>query len=300
MSRTKALLSLTFASIIVGSTLIVCRMISTSPSIYSIQFFSMLIACIILYYLRGKENLQMDLLKLRKSDFLIFFYQTLSGVVIFRIFIVYGVQLTLTIDAGIILSLTPITTVLLSVYFLKEKMGVKEGLAMTFAFCGVLAININGAHQSFSENNLRFLGNLLILLAVLGESAFVIFSKKVTTHISPLTRSMLVCLFAVGMFLPFSFFELIQNPKFLADIHFWMLTFYYGVILTVLAYVLWFQGIVHVNGTTAGIFNTLIPVSSITLVFLFFGETINMLQLVGLICILLGVLLVAFKKVTID
>ncbi|GAA0178377.1 DMT family transporter [Clostridium sediminicola] len=294
MSRFQALISLTGASIIVGSTLVVSRIISGGESIYCIQLFSMFIASIILFFLIGKDNIKKELKNTTRKDFIIFFLQTLSGVVLFRIFIVYGVGLTKAMDAGVILSLTPVTTVILSVIFLKDKLGKREIIALLCAFVGVLIINLNGIQES-TEGNMRLLGNAMILMAVLGESSFVIFSKKASVKISPLTRSLMICICGIFLFFPLSIYELTQGYSFLMNLNFWILTLYTGVVLTVMAYVLWFRGISHVSGTTAGVFNSLIPVSAIALVFIFLGEAMTKMQLAGLIFILAGVGLIIFE-----
>jgi len=291
MTKSKAFLSLTGAAIIVGSTIVISRIISTGGSIYCLQLISMVIAAIVLASFIGKDNLKMELKKIQRKDYLIFFFQTFTGVVLFRIFIIYGVRLTKAIDAGIILSLTPVITVLLSIIFLHEKPSKYEIFALISAFIGILIINLNGAENIGIVQN-RIFGNLMVLLAVVGESTFVIFSKKSSSDISSMMRSLMICLCGIILFFPLGIYEIINDYSFLLDLKFWLLCLYTGLILTVLAYILWFKGIVHVNGTTAGVFNTLIPVSSIVLIFIFLGETINSSQLSGLGLILLGVVLI--------
>lgn len=295
MSRFQALVSLTCASIIIGSTLVVSRIISAGESIYCMQLFSMFIASVILFGLIGKDKIKKELKNVTRRDYIIFFLQTLSGVVLFRVFIVYGVGLTKAMDAGVILSLTPVMTVVLSVIFLKDKLGKRELIALLCAFVGVLVINLNGTQDS-NTGNMRIVGNAMILLSVLGESSFVIFSKKASAEISPLTRSLMICICGIFLFFPLSIYELTKGYSFLMDLNFWILTMYTGVVLTVMAYVLWFRGIAHVSGTTAGVFNSLIPVSAIVLVFIFLGEAMSKMQLVGLVFILTGVGLIIFSK----
>ncbi len=296
MSRTEALISLGLASLIVGSTLVVSRFISAGNSVFFIQFVSMSIAFLLLRKWIGKERLKYELKHAEKKDYIIFFFQTLTGVVCFRIFIVYGIRYTQAMDAGVILSLTPVMTVLLSVVFLKERLGKRHILAMLCAFVGVLIINLNGVHRSNQAQIHTFWGNLMVFLAVLGESAFVVFSKKASIAISPLTRSMLICLISVGLFFPLSIYEVLQDYSFLKTMDFWLLSTYYGVILTVTAYVLWFRAIPYVSGTTAGVFNSLIPVSAIGLVFLILGESMTLKQMGGFMFIFTGVGLIVFSK----
>ena len=294
MTRKKALFSLTGASLIVGSTIVVSRLISLGKSIYCLQAVSLLIASVILIISSGAGNIKKYLIETGKRDFMYIFFQTLSGVVLFRILIIYGVKLTSSIDAGVILSLTPLMTVLLSMIFLQEKIGKKEVPALFLASAGVLILNLN-SNNNCSSAGMRLAGNSMVFLAVTGESAFVIFSKKVSRELPAIYRSLLVCLFGFIMMAPVAVYEILKENSFLADPGFWLLAGYTGAVLTAAAYILWFRGIIHVSGTTAGIFNTLIPVSSIFLVFAVTGETISMKQCSGLIFILSGVFLIIFK-----
>ncbi len=294
MTRKNALLSLTGASLIVGSTIVVSRLISLGESIYCLQAVSFLTAAVILFLSAGWEKIEGCLRKTEKRDFLYIFLQTLWGVVLFRVFIIYGVRLTNTVDAGVILSLTPVMTVVLSVIFLNEKLGRKEAASLLLAFTGVLILNLNSGGES-SGTVMRLAGNSMIFLAVTGESAFVIFSKKVSGELPPLYRSLLVCIFGFIMMMPMAVYEISGEKRFLGDPNFWFLAGYTGAVLTAAAYILWFRGIGHVSGTTAGIFNTLIPLSGIILVFIFIGETISLKQSIGLIFIFSGVLLIVLK-----
>lgn len=159
----------------------------------------------------------------------------------------------------------------------------------------MLIINMDGI-QDASGGSMRFIGNVLVFLAVVGESSFVIFSKVAPSNISSLTRSFLICIFGVVLFLPLSVYELVNGYSFLLELDFWALTFYTGLILTVAAHILWFRSIVHVSGMTAAVFNSLIPVSGIILVFIFFGEVMSIVQITGLVVILLGVGMIVFSK----
>lgn len=296
MNKSSALLSLTGASLIVGTTIVVSRFIAMGKSLYCLQAVSLLIASIILFTAAGGKIIISNYRNTQKKDFLYMFLQTITGVVIFRIFMVYGVKLTAAIDAGVILSFTPVMTVILSLIFLKEKIRKQEIIALVLAFSGVLIINLNGISNT-SEAVMRLTGNILIFLAVAGESAFVIYSKKVTKTLHPCFRSLAVCLFGFILMLPMAIYEILKSKTFLSNPGFWLLALYTGAILTAAAYILWFKGIVYVKGITAGIFNTLIPVSSIIFIFIFLKESINIYQGAGLILILSGVAIIILSGV---
>lgn len=289
MTKTKAMFSLTCASIIVGTTLVVSRLISEGASIYCLQFFSMILASTILYFWIGPSKTRHYLKTIGRKDLIYLALQTLTGVVLFRILIIYGVKMTRAMDAGIILSLTPICTVILALIFLNERLGKKEWIAVLCAFIGVLIINIAGVSETQGEGGLRLVGNVMVLIATLVEAAFTIFSKKVSTSIPALVKSFLLCVFAVLFFAPFAIVELYNDSSFLLNSDFWLLIAYTGIVLTVGAYILWFRGIDYVSGVVAGVFNTLIPVSSILMLAVIFSERMSGIQVIGLGFVLSGV-----------
>lgn len=129
----------------------------------------------------------------------------------------------------------------------------------------------------------------MVLIATLVEAAFTIFSKKVSTSIPALVKSFLLCGFAVLFFAPFAIVELYNDSSFLMNSDFWLLMAYTGIVLTVGAYILWFKGIDYVSGVVAGVFNTLIPVSSILMLAVIFGERMSGIQVIGLGFVLSGV-----------
>lgn len=292
MTRTKAMLSLTCASIIVGTTLVVSRIISEGGSIYFLQFLSMLLASLVLYFWIGKKPLKEALKGISKKDYIYLSIQSLTGVVLFRVLIVYGLKLTRAMDAGIILSLVPVITVLMAMVFLGERLNKKEWLAVILAFIGVLVINLSGIEAS-GNGSMPLLGNFLVLIAAISEGAFAIFSKKVSADIPALVKSFIASVFSTILFLPLGLIELMQKQSFLYQIDFWLLVLYTGLVLTVLAYIFWFSGVPHVSGSTAGIFNTLIPVSSIVMVALIFNERLSQAQLLGLGLVMAGVVLMS-------
>jgi drug/metabolite transporter (DMT)-like permease len=95
------------------------------------------------------------------------------------------------------------------------------------------------------------------------------------------------------MFLPFAAYDLASldpasvRPTTLAAIG------YYGVVVTVLAFVLWFRGVSEVPARTAGAFTGVLPVSAVVLSYLLLGERFRLSHLIGIACVLSGILLVS-------
>ena len=73
--------------------------------------------------------------------------------------------------------------------------------------------------------------------------------------------------------------------------------FYFGAIFTVVAYLLWFQGVSRVSGGTAGVFTAVMPVSAMLLSILFLGETATLSSLVGIGFVVTAIFLMTVSPV---
>ena len=73
----------------------------------------------------------------------------------------------------------------------------------------------------------------------------------------------------------------------------WLTVAYYGVFITVFAYLFWFAGITKVPASTAGIFTAVMPVSALVLSALVLAEPIGWPQLVGCGFVLCGIVLIS-------
>ena len=95
----------------------------------------------------------------------------------------YGVSLTTTSESSILVAMGPVVVVLLSVVFLKEKIGIASIGAIVLAFVGVVtAISMN---ESFSLGG-KFLGYLIMGIGVVTCSLFTIASNRLSGTFAPM------------------------------------------------------------------------------------------------------------------
>ena len=196
-----------------------------------------------------------------------------------------GLSLTSAIEAGIITSTLPACTAALSVFLLKEHFTRNIGLGILMAVFGTVLINVT----SISTIDLPSLAcNLLILGAICCESLFIILGKSHSKRVSALTVATMVSCFGAVLFFPFAIAE--GRSFAFKEVTFaeWGLVVYFGIIVTVLAFILMQQGLARISATSAGILTSFLPLSSIVFVLssLFLGEKISFLQCGGFVFIL--------------
>ncbi|MFT4415000.1 DMT family transporter [Fredinandcohnia humi] len=235
-----------------------------------------------------------------KKDAGILFIQAFLGVFLFSIFLLLGSKYTSAIESGIITSLTPVLVALVSMFIFKERLNSNQFIGIGVALAGVLMINIFGFSNDVQITIYSLLGNLLILLAVLGESFFVTFGKLVSKEISPLMISFTVISIGAILCLPFAISEL-------AGFHFSQVTvidllliIYSAVAVSVVAVVLINQSNKVLSGGTTAVFTAVIPVSAISVSFFLLGEKIHWYHIVGIVCVLSSIVLVSSNKKTLE
>jgi drug/metabolite transporter (DMT)-like permease len=279
------------AMALAGSSIVIGKIAIASFPIFLISTLRFALAFLFLLPLMIKEK--PDFTTLRRKDWLLLFLQAVAGNFLFSIFLLYGLRWTSAVASGIITSTTPAVIGLIALLFLKERVSWRSQFGILLAVGGVLMINILDAlsHENTGANPL--LGNLLVFGAVLGESLWTILGKMGTGKVKPLTTASLMCLFGLILFLPFGLNEARTFPfQTIPLLDWWPILFY--ALVTVGAYTLWYSAIGSVPANIAGVFGGMMPIAALTGSFLLLGEIPRWFHLVGGLCVLLAIVLIAF------
>ncbi|WP_214484336.1 DMT family transporter [Bacillus sp. SM2101] len=276
------------AMAIVGSSVVFGKLIISSFPVFLASELRFLVATIILVPFLLLQEKQFPSIRLK--DLFILFFQAFTGVFLFNIFMLYGLKYTTAIEAGIITSTLPAVIGLVSFLFLKERLSRTKGLGIIFAVLGVLLINLIDGELG-TVNSL--LGNLLIFGTVLGETLFITIGKSVSNRFTPLTISTLMSIFGLMMFLPFAIYEAKEFDFSSVGIMDWMNILYFGIVVTVLAFLLMYQGLSTVPASSAGVLTSVIPFSSVILSFLILKEELLVSHLFGMLFVLIAIFFIS-------
>jgi drug/metabolite transporter (DMT)-like permease len=193
--------------------------------------------------------------------------------------------------AGLLLSVAPIFTLILSYFFIKEdKFFLKNFLSIFIGFFGVIFIF---GFETLTNISLKesgyFFPKLAIIVAALGYVVSAILAYKIK-HISTITLTTFVTISAAFISLPFM---IVAEFSSLSSFNFNSLLslFYLGLFPTAIAFVLRFHLISKAGPVFLSYVAYLIPVFAIVWGYIFLKETISQNTLIGIVLILLGVLL---------
>ncbi|VVA44074.1 EamA/RhaT family transporter [Candidatus Roizmanbacteria bacterium] len=272
---------LTLSMIFVGSAVLVGKYLINLSVIY-VSFMSLVIASLCFFIFKGKE----DLLNISRKDLLVTFFQALFGTFLYRIFFLTGIKYISGSEAGIISSLSPAIIGILAFIFLKEKLSKRKIIGVFLSVLGLIIINLNSNLMNLNLNIQIIIGQILILLSVVGQAIFVILSKFLSKGVDSFKQSAYVIFFSTLLFAPFVINTSFLNTALNLSIFQFLVIAYYGIFLSFISFLLWFEGQKKVSGTVAGIFTTVAPISSIILSIIFLNEFLQINQVVGAILVI--------------
>lgn len=280
------------AMIIVGSSVVVGKIVALAMPVFLASLLRFALAVAVLWpLLRARGGLP----KMDRHDWGLLFLLALTGQFLFTVCLLYGLRLTSALEAGVITSTSPGVIGLLAWLLFRERPGGRGLIALALTLAGLVLVNLKPGGSN--SGGAALWGNLLVLAAVLGEAMFSIIAKYLRAPISPLAIAFVLSLMGLAMFLPPGLVEAWRWNWSLLTVEAGLSVVYYGLAVTVLAYILWFRGLAEVTPATAGLFTALMPVSAVGLSWLVLGETLAPRVAVGGAAVVAGLVLKALAMV---
>jgi len=228
------------------------------------------------------------------------FLESFLGNFLFTLCMISGVKLTTAVSAGVIMAAIPAAVAVLSWLFLREQVPsrVWAGVACAVLGIGLLSLSNSQLHGGVgtasgadSAQNLSWLGNLLLIGAVLCEASYAVIGKKLTGSLTPRRISALINLWGfalatpAGLWLAWGFdFGAVRGGT-------WVLLVFYALAACMWTVWLWMTGLKSVPAAQAGVFTVMLPISAALVGVGVLGEQLGGLQLMAFAIALAGVLL---------
>lgn len=293
MNLTKAKLFLAAAFFLAGTSVVAARYVSGYLQPFSIAFISLLFAVLLALPLHGGKTFA-EAKRLEPRQWLILFLQAFFGILLFRIFLAWGLQYTSAANAGIVTGTTPAVTAFLAWLLLRERLTRR---ILAGVCCSVLGIallqGISPPGEDYAASSLA--GTLLVFAAAACEALFAILARtmqrtdqaRMTLH--PLAHATLVSVIAMLLCLiPMAYEQPLAAIAVLPPGG-WLALIWYGGMVTVAAFACMFAGARHCDGRTISAFTGLIPLSALALSAGLLGESIAPVQAVGCLLVLASI-----------
>jgi drug/metabolite transporter (DMT)-like permease len=208
-------------------------------------------------------------------------------------FQISGLVYTTSSEAGIILASTPIFTLFLATYFLKEKTNPRQSISLAVSVAGVIYILVM---KGISFENTQMTGTLLLLLSSLSFAGYSVLARPLTQQFKPLELTFIMLL--IG-FLTFNllallrhgldgtigqYFQPLTNQVFLVSI------FYLGVLSSLGTSWLSNYALSKIEASKMSVFGNLATLISMIAGVIFLQEQLEYYHIIGAIMIIAGIL----------
>jgi len=275
---------------IVGSSVAVGKLAVARMPVFLLSGLRFAVASIILIVLVAL--VQRPLPRLARRDLAVLALQSFAGIFAFNALLLHGLAFTSAAEGGIVTSTTPAVAAMLAVIVLGERWSPARTAGVALVVIGILALNIMG--EQFGARGARpLLGNLLIFGAVVGEAVFVVCSRVAAQRLPPLVVATAITALGFAMFLPAAVLEMRALPLSRLTPMDWTIVAYYGVLVTVVAFLLWARGVARVPASTASVFTGVLPVSALACSHLMLGERITAWHLFAAALVAAGIVMLA-------
>ncbi|OGH47538.1 MAG: hypothetical protein A3A51_03060 [Candidatus Levybacteria bacterium RIFCSPLOWO2_01_FULL_39_10] len=228
-------------------------------------------------------------LRIQRSDIPKLILVSLIGISVQIPLLFFGLKLSPSINAPIIIASAPIILIISSVIFLNEKLKVKVLIGTLVSLLGVLAIILRPFIESGGLTG-SVLGNFLLFGATVCSVAQALILKRITANNDPL--ALVFWMFVIGIIpiIPFALYET-QTFNLLTQINLQaVIGLLYGIVFAaVIAHYLYAFGIKFVKASEVGIFSYVDPLATIVIAIPLLGEIITPTYILGAILVFLGI-----------
>lgn len=302
MKQAKGMLFLLGAFTLAGTSVVAARFVTGKLGTFTITAVSLFFALLCLIPFSAGE-IKRSMKQMSFFSWITIFMQALFGIFLYRMFLLIGLLHTSSVEAGILTGATPAVTAILARVLLKETMNRKKWFGILCTVGGVVLVQgLFMPENKFTWEH--FIGNILVLCASVCESLFNTCSRITVVkaqlngenEIHPMVQTTLVSAVALLLcVIP----ALLERPVQLLSalgLQQWFSLLWYGVFITALAFIFWYEGIKRCHASTAAAFSGMVPFTSLILSVLLLGEQARWHQWIGGLLIILGMVLIGYTE----
>ena len=278
----KAILFLILANIIWGASFPIYKWTLTEIQPFTFAFLRFVIAAILILPFTYK-NLRVD-----KKDIPLLILASIISITLSIPIMLFGLKLSPSINAPIIVSSSPIFLIIASALFLKDIVKTKVLIGTIVSLVGILIIMF----RPFAVGGFTglVLGNLLIFISMLCGIAQTLILKKLMNKNEPLT--IVFWSFIIGslpLLIPIALFE----PN-IGNINFFSTPViigiaYAAILSSAIAHYFSFFGIKYLPASEIGIFSYVDPIATIIIAIPLLSEKITSLYMLGAFFVFFGI-----------
>jgi RarD protein len=230
-------------------------------------------------------------LRFRREDWGMLAGLAFLGISVNQFLFLYAMKYTTAANAALLYATTPILVLLLSRFFLKERLTARKVAGVCIAFAGVLLV----IFERGLDASMQFVfGNLIMSVAVLAWGLYTVGGKRLIARYGAIEASAGTLLVGTVVFLPIGLIPAIGFPYSSLTATNWGQIAYLGLITSVVSYILWYSALARIDAAKVALFANLQPILTTILAVLLLGQDVTLQFVIGGTTTLAGVILAQF------
>jgi drug/metabolite transporter (DMT)-like permease len=219
----------------------------------------------------------------------------LIGFVLNKLLEYGGLALTTASDVALLITSESIFTAALSWLLLRERFKPLTGFALLLGFIGVYLIVERSLIPNIPAGGglMRVLGDLLVILALLVEAYYTVRAKSMLVKHSPFLITSASIVISMFFWTPVAAWEILTTGWHPIGLVAWLSIAWLAIMSTVVAYLAWFKGLAHIDGSAAASTLFIQPLLGTFLAIVILHDQLTPMTVVGGILIIVSVYLIS-------
>ena len=212
---------------------------------------------------------------------------------------VFGINFSQSSEAGMMIALIPIIVAILSFLFSSEKPTFKQSVSIVLSVSGVIFIQVMNIRTVL---NFSILGALLMFISAFAAASFNMFSRKLSTTVTPVQITSLMMFSGAIVFMSWYLTILVTSNELVLlfapfqSFSFVVSVVYLGVIASIMGFFLVNYNLKHLPAHVSSIFANVATLTSILAGVIFLNEILYWYHILGAVMIISGVMGVIFFR----
>jgi drug/metabolite transporter (DMT)-like permease len=278
---------LILANIVYGSGYAVSRVVLEHMGPATLSFFRLAIGSLVLVPLALAQR--RDDVRLSRADKWNIFWMGLCGFAGAFAFGNWGLRLSTATNAALLITVEPVSLILLSPLVLGERLTRREGMGALLTVGGATVVVLNGIPGASVAIAPHWRGDLLLVLSGLAYAGYSLFGRDVLARHKAVPVTAWSILWGLVVMVPFTVAEWVggDRPEWTGTTI--LGTLYLGLVITALGYLLWNWGLERVEAPRLAIFVNIQPLAGALLGVVALHEALTVYTVAGGVLILAGV-----------
>ena len=211
----------------------------------------------------------------------------IAGNVVYQLCFIIGIDWTRAGNASLLLSTTPVWTVILSrlAGYEVPSRGVVFGVLATLVG---MTLVVAGGSQDVSLGSATLRGDLLMITASILWSGYTVAGARPVARYGALQMTVWTLWIGTPVIVVMGLPSLLRTELGAVPMATWAGVVYSGLLAIGLAYLLWYHGVQKLGNNRTAVYSNLVPVAALATAWLWLGEVPSPLQLAGAVVILGG------------